>query len=64
MKDRIDIEFDMLRREINVTRANINLCNEALFWLSVAQIYLDSKTLSGISESERICECVEKMRLK
>lgn len=64
MKDRIDIELDMLRREMNVTKANIKLCNEALFWLSVAQIYLDSKTLSGVSESERIYECVEKMRLE
>lgn len=64
MKDRIDIKIDMLKREMNVTRANIKLCDEALFWLSIAQIYLDSKTLSGISECDRICECVKKMRLK
>lgn len=36
MKDRIDIELDMLKREMNVTRSNIKLCDEALFWLSVA----------------------------
>jgi len=64
VKDKFCIELDMLKREAKVNRANIMLCDEALFWLSIAQIYLDSKTLFGIIESDKICRCVEKMRLE
>lgn len=54
MKNKIDREIKDLVTDVKVIKAQKKLCDEALFWLSVAQIYLDSKTLSGISECDRI----------
>lgn len=62
--DRDDYLIKQLYTEINVIKARVRLSEEALFWLSIAQIYLDTKTLYGISECDSICECVRKMRLK
>lgn len=59
-----DYLIKQLSTEIKVIKARVQLSEEALFLLSIAQIYLDTKTLYGISECDSICECVRKMRLE
>lgn len=53
-----------LRTEIKIIKKRIALSDEALFWLEIAQIYLDTKTLSGLIECDKIVECTKKMRLE
>ena len=62
--DRDDYLIKELSTEIKVLESRARLIEEASFWLSIAKIYLDTKTMNGISECNSICECVEKMRLK
>lgn len=62
--DRDDYLIKELATEIKVIKARVRLSDEALFWLSIAQIHLNSKTLSGILECDSIRKCVEKMRLE
>lgn len=50
--------------EIKVIKARVQLSEEALFWLSIAQIYLDTRTMYGIFECDSIIECTKKMRLE
>ena len=50
--------------ELKVIKARVRLSEEALFWLSIAQIYLDTKTMYGILECDSIIKCTEKMRLE
>lgn len=37
-----------LSTEIKVIKARVRLSEEVLFWLSIAQIYLDTRTMYGI----------------
>lgn len=53
-----------LRTEIKIIDKRISLSNEILFWLEIAQIYLDTKTLSGLIECDKITEMCRKMRLE
>lgn len=53
-----------LGTEIKIIKKRIALSNEALFWLEIAQIYLDTKTLSGLIECDKIVEMCRKMRLE
>ena len=53
-----------LGTEIKVINKRIDLSNEALFWLEIAQIYLDTKTLLGLIECDKIIEMCRKMRLE
>lgn len=53
-----------LRTEIKIIDKRISLSNEILFWLEIAQIYLDTKTLSGLIECDKIIEMCRKMRLE
>lgn len=53
-----------LGTEIKVIDKRIALNNEILFWLEIAQIYLDTKTLSGLIECDKIIEMCRKMRLE
>ena len=62
--DRDDYLIKELSTEIKVLESRARLIEEASFWLSIAKIYLDTKTMHSISECNSICECVEKMRLK
>ena len=62
--DRDDYLIKELSTEIKVLESRARLIEEVSFWLSIAKIYLDTKTMHGISECNSICECVEKMRLK
>lgn len=62
--DRNDYLVRKYNTEIKVIKARIRLSEEALFWLSIAQIYLDTKTMYGKLECESIIECTRKMRLE
>lgn len=53
-----------LGTEIKIIKKRIALSNEALFWFEIAQIYLDTKTLSGLIECDKIVEMCRKMRLE
>lgn len=53
-----------LRTEIKIIDKRISLSNEILFLLEIAQIYLDTKTLSGLIECDKITEMCRKMRLE
>lgn len=53
-----------LGTEIKIIKKRIALSNEALFWLEIAQIYFDTKTLSGLIECDKIIEMCRKMRLE
>ncbi len=53
-----------LGTEIKVIDKRIALSNEILFWLEIAQIYLDTKTKSGLIECDKIIEMCRKMRLE
>ena len=53
-----------LSTEIKVIKARVRLSEEALFWLSIAQIYLDTRTMYGILECDSIIKCTKKMRLE
>lgn len=53
-----------LSTEIKVIKARVRLSEEALFWLSIAQIYLDTRTMYGILECDSIIEFTKKMRLE
>lgn len=50
--------------EIKIIDKRISLSNEILFWLEIAQIYLDTKTLSGLIECDKIIEMCRNMRLE
>ena len=62
--DRDDYLIKELSTEIKVLESRARLIEEASFWLIIAKIYLDTRTMHGISECNNICECVEKMRIK
>ena len=62
--DRDDYLIKELSTEIKVLESRALLIEEASFWLSIAKIYLNTRTMHGISECNSICECVEKMKLK
>lgn len=49
-----------LGTEIKIIDKRISLSNEILFWIEIAQIYLDTKTLSGLIECDKIMKCVER----
>lgn len=53
-----------LSTELKVIKARVRLSEEALFWLSIAQIYLDTRTMYGILECDSIIECTKKMSLE
>ena len=53
-----------LSTEIKVIKARVRLSEEVLFWLSIAQIYLDTRTMYGILECDKIVEMCRKMRLE
>lgn len=53
-----------LGTEIKIIDKRISFNNEILFWLEIAQIYLDTKTLSGLIEFDKIIEMCRKMRLE
>ena len=62
--DRDDYLIKELSTEIKVLESRSRLIEEASFLLSIAKIYLDTRTKYGILECNSICECVEKMRLE
>lgn len=62
--DRDDYLVRELSAEIKVIKARVRLSEEALFWLEIAQIYLDTKTMYGVLECDSIIECTKKMRLE
>ena len=62
--NRDDYLIRELATEIKVIKARVRLSEEALFWLSIAQIYLNSRTMYGILECDSIIECTKKMRLE
>lgn len=53
-----------LGTEIKIIDKRISFNNEILFWLEIAQIYLDTKTLLGLIEFDKIIEMCRKMRLE
>ena len=53
-----------LGTEIKVIKARVRLSEEALFWLEIAQIYLNTRTLFGNIECDSIIKCTKKMRLE
>ncbi len=53
-----------LGTELKIINKRISLSDEILFWLEIAQIYLDMKILSGLIECDRIIEMCRKMRLE
>lgn len=62
--DRDDYLIRELATEIKVIKARVRLSEEALFWLEIAQIYLNSRTMYGVLECDSIIECTKKMRLE
>ena len=63
MKDKTERLIDDLVIDRRVTKAQKNLCNEALFWFDIAQTYIKCGTLSALLEVDSIISCVEKMRI-
>lgn len=53
-----------LSAELKVIKARVRLSEEALFWLSIAQIYLDTRTMYGIFECDSIIKCTKKTHLE
>lgn len=62
--DRDDYLVKELSTETKVIKARVRLNEEALFWLGIAQIYLDTRTMYGVLECDLIIECTKKMRLE
>ena len=62
--DRDDYLIKELSTEIKVIEAKARLIEEASFWLSIAKIYLNTRTKYGILECNSIVECTEKMHVE